>query len=185
MPLITASIIKLTLISIWIGNHYGNWNSPFYVRKYLTLKMIKSVFCSADTLPLKSLNILLQALLCTLKCNSLIIRSCSEKSVARIWICTDPHQMERLDPDPYQTDKLNLDPDLHHSDKLDVDPHQFADDKPNWALFQGFEQFFWSWDPDSDPHQSDMQDPDQHPSDADPQHCPKRSNISYPEINPF
>jgi hypothetical protein len=34
--------------------------------------------------------------------------------------------------DPHQSDKLDPDPDPHQSDKLDPDPdlHQFADDKP-------------------------------------------------------
>jgi hypothetical protein len=44
--------------------------------------------------------------------------------------------MERLDPDPYQTEKLDLDPDLHQRDKLDLDPHQFADDTPNCMEYE-------------------------------------------------
>jgi hypothetical protein len=42
----------------------------------------------------------------------------------------NPHQIERYDPDPHQSDKL--DPDLHpyQSDKMDPAPDmlQFADD---------------------------------------------------------
>jgi hypothetical protein len=34
----------------------------------------------------------------------------------------DPHKNERQDPDPHQSDKLDLDPDPHQSDKLGPDP---------------------------------------------------------------
>jgi hypothetical protein len=43
------------------------------------------------------------------------------------------------DPDPYQSDKLDLDPDPHQSDKLDPDPdlQQFSDDSQSvWNMSQ-------------------------------------------------
>jgi hypothetical protein len=39
-----------------------------------------------------------------------------------------------VDPDPHQSDKLDLKP--------DPDPHQFADDKPNVRHMGLFEHFF-------------------------------------------
>ncbi len=34
----------------------------------------------------------------------------------------DLHKNERHDPDPHQSDKMDLDPDPHQSDKLGPDP---------------------------------------------------------------
>jgi hypothetical protein len=54
--------------------------------------------------------------------------------------CVDPdpygsYQIERKDP--HQSDKLDPDPDPHKIDKLDPDPvpHKFADDKPRFQAF--------------------------------------------------
>ncbi len=65
------------------------------------------------------------------------------KTVLWIRIRMDPHQSDKLDPNP--------NPDQHQSDKLVTDPHQYRDDKPNCmeyvpisAIFQGFEPLFGS-----------------------------------------
>jgi hypothetical protein len=66
--------------------------------------------------------------------------------LARLFYSTIPqvHHLGNLAPVPH---RVQL-PDPHQSDKLDPDPHQFADDKPKYepilALFQGFELLFGS-----------------------------------------
>jgi hypothetical protein len=66
--------------------------------------------------------------------------------------CVDPdqhgsYQIERKDP--HQSDKLDPDPDPHKIDKLNPDPvpHQLQ------MTSQGFKPLFGSYDPD--PHQSE------------------------------
>ncbi len=57
-------------------------------------------------------------------------------TVLRIGIRMDPHQMERYNRDPRQSDKLDPDPDPHQSDQMDPDRHQFADDKPKCMEYE-------------------------------------------------
>ncbi len=93
---------------------------------------------------------------------------------------TDPHKIERYDPDldPRKRDKLDririrssikvkLDP--------DPDPYQFSHGKPKCienepisALFQGFEPFLEAIKVGSGSGSSCNQDPDLHQCDADP-----------------
>ncbi len=72
--------------------------------------------------------------------------SVQQKAVLRIRIRirSDPHQIERYDPDldPHQRDKLDPELHPHQSDKLDPDPHQFADEKPKSMEMSLFQHFF-------------------------------------------
>jgi hypothetical protein len=60
----------------------------------------------------------------------------------RIRSCMDPHNFGTLDPDPRPHQKSgsasikNQDPDPHQNDKLDPDPYQFAHEKPKCMEYE-------------------------------------------------